>query len=143
MVGAKGQNSTFSENDHVADQIKGNHKCSNMVANTLPDDPPPPTLGFKGSKFNLFSTCMLHIKLKGITHAATRSQISCLQIPSDPGGGVKRSKFDFSEQSHVAYQIKMNHKCTIMVANSLPADPNLPWGWGQNFKIQLFRTWSL
>ena len=94
MVGAKGQNSTFSENDHVADQIKGNHKCSNMVANTLPEDPPP-TLGFKGSKFNLFSTCMLHIKLKGITHAATRSQISCLQIPSDPGGGVKRSKFDF------------------------------------------------
>ena len=28
-----GQNSTFSEHGHVAYQIKGNHKCSNLVAN--------------------------------------------------------------------------------------------------------------
>ena len=41
-----GQNSTFSEHGHVAYQIKEHHKCSNMVANTLPaDPPPPPTLG--------------------------------------------------------------------------------------------------
>ena len=37
-----GQKSTFSEHDHVAYQIKGNHECSNMVANILHSDPPPP-----------------------------------------------------------------------------------------------------
>ena len=34
-------NSTFSENGHVAYQIKGNHKWSNMVANIWPTDPSP------------------------------------------------------------------------------------------------------
>ena len=38
----KGQNSTFSEYGHVADQIKGNHKCSYMVPNILPAEPLPP-----------------------------------------------------------------------------------------------------
>ena len=28
--GSKGQNSTFSEHGHVAYQIEGNHKCSNV-----------------------------------------------------------------------------------------------------------------
>ena len=65
------------------------------------------------------------------------------RFPLTLGVGSKGQNSTFSEQSHVAYQIKMNHKCSIMVANSLPADPNRPWGWGQNFKIQLFRTWSL
>ena len=39
-VRVKGQSSTLSEHDHVAYQIKGNHKCSNLVANILPADPP-------------------------------------------------------------------------------------------------------
>ena len=39
VVESKGQNSTFSEHGHVAYKIKGNHKCSNMVANILPADP--------------------------------------------------------------------------------------------------------
>ena len=34
--------STFSEHGHVAYQIKGNHECSNMVANILQADPPSP-----------------------------------------------------------------------------------------------------
>ena len=38
---SKGQNLTFSEHDHVAYQIKGNHECSNMVANIFPADPRP------------------------------------------------------------------------------------------------------
>ena len=38
-VGSNGQNSTFSEHGHVVYQIKGNTKCSNMVANILPADP--------------------------------------------------------------------------------------------------------
>ena len=36
-----GQKSTFSEHGHVAYQIKGNHECSNMVANILHADPLP------------------------------------------------------------------------------------------------------
>ena len=54
IKGSKGQNSIFSEYGHVAYQIKGNHECSNMVANILPTDPhlttpPPPTLEVQGS----------------------------------------------------------------------------------------------
>ena len=33
--GSKGQNSTFSEHGHVAYQVKGNDKCSNMQAHIL------------------------------------------------------------------------------------------------------------
>ena len=46
-VGSKGQNSTFSEHGHVAYQIKGNHECSNMVANILPPYPLYPDPGGK------------------------------------------------------------------------------------------------
>ena len=43
-----GQNSTFSEHGHVAYQDKGNHVCSNMVANILHADPSPtPTPPFR------------------------------------------------------------------------------------------------
>ena len=35
-------NSTFSEHGHIAYKIKGNHECSNMVANILPVAPPSP-----------------------------------------------------------------------------------------------------
>ena len=39
MMGTAGLKSTFSENGHVAYQIKENHECSNKVANILPADP--------------------------------------------------------------------------------------------------------
>ena len=43
-------------------------------------------------------------------------------LPLDPRGQyVKNSTF--SEQCHVAYQIKENHECSNMVANILQADP--------------------
>ena len=63
---SKGQNSTFSEHSHVAYQIKWNHECSIMVANTLPADPLPDPGGWgKRSKFELFQNMVvLHIKLK-------------------------------------------------------------------------------
>ena len=52
------QNKLFSEHGHVVYQIKGNHKCRNMVANILPIDPPDPGAGVK---FNFFRTLvMLH-----------------------------------------------------------------------------------
>ena len=58
-----GQNSTFSEHGHVAYQNKKNHECSNVVANILPADPPPPQpapptlwIGSVGKKSVFFST---------------------------------------------------------------------------------------
>ena len=71
--GSKGRISTFSEHGHVAYQINGNRKCSNMVANILPTNPPhDPVGGFKRSKFNfLQNMVILHIKFRGITKAAT------------------------------------------------------------------------
>ena len=35
-----GGNSTFSEHGYVANQIKENHECSNILANILPADTP-------------------------------------------------------------------------------------------------------
>ena len=72
---AKLQNLTISGHGHVANNIKGNHKFSNMVANILFADPPPPYLHpdpgdgvVKRSKIKLLrNNVMLHIKLKGIT----------------------------------------------------------------------------
>ena len=46
------QNSTFTEHGHVAYEIKWTHKCSNMVANVLPVEPPPDPVG--GLKIPLF-----------------------------------------------------------------------------------------
>ena len=77
----------------------GIRKCSNMVANILPSDPHPPpphlTQGVKRSKFNFFRTMSCCIsKLKGITNAATWSQIFYLQT-REPGDGFNRSKVNF------------------------------------------------
>ena len=47
----------------------------------------------------------------------------------------------FSEYGHVANQIKGSVVCINMVVNILSKYPP-PWGWDQNVKIQLFRTWS-
>ena len=41
-MGSVGQNATVSEYGHDAYQIKENQECSNMVANILHTDPPPP-----------------------------------------------------------------------------------------------------
>ena len=39
-IGFKRSKSTFSEHGHVANQIKGNHECSNIVANIWPAETP-------------------------------------------------------------------------------------------------------
>ena len=92
------QNLTFSGHGHVAYQIKCNPvkiqlfqnmvmlhiklnvitKYSNMFANILPADPPPPTslsthlgMGSLGQIQLFKNMVMLHIKLKEITNAAT------------------------------------------------------------------------
>ena len=81
----------LSDDGHIAYKIKGNHECSNMVANILPAAPPPPSLGSKDQIYLLQNMIMLHIKLKGIANAATCWQIFCLQPPSP----LRRSKFSF------------------------------------------------
>ena len=49
---------------------------------------------------------MLHIKLKGIKNAATWKQIFLPTEPPPPGVGSIGQNSTFSEQCHVAYQIK-------------------------------------
>ena len=71
-MGSIGVSSAFSEHGYVANQIKENHECSNMVENILivenilPAEPPPPdpTDGVNGSNFNFLSTwscCISHL----------------------------------------------------------------------------------
>ena len=68
----KGRILTFSEHGHVAYQIKGNQVCSTMVANILPAVPDLALgVGSKGQNSTCSHIVMLHIKLKGITKAAT------------------------------------------------------------------------
>ena len=74
LPGAKRSKFNFSEHGHVAYQIKVNHECSDMVANSLPVYPPPfPTLRWgQKVKMHFFQEMvMLHVKLKGLTNAAT------------------------------------------------------------------------
>ena len=54
-------------------EIKRNHECSEMVANILPAHPPSSPLGLgQIVKIQLFQNMVVvHIKLKGITNAAT------------------------------------------------------------------------
>ena len=59
-------------------------------------------------------------------------------LPADPTPpstlGVKKVKnqFFFSEQCHVAYQMKENYKCSNMIAIILHADPPQTLEVGQN-----------
>ena len=103
--------------------LKGITKCLSMVANISPTDPypvdPPPPRSDLGnwvtrSKFNFFK----HVRV-------TCSNMVANILPADnpgPRDGVRRSNSTFSENGHVAYQIKENHEHSNMVANILPAD---------------------
>ena len=136
-LGSKGQNSTLSENGHVAYQIKGNHECSNIVANILPADPTPTLeMGSIGQNSNFSEHDHVAYQIKG-KHDCSNTDANIL--PADPlhhapdpreMGSIGQK---FSEHGHIAYQIKGNHEFSNMVANILPADhpPPLPLGWGQ------------
>ena len=52
--------------------------------------------------------------------------------------GSKGQNSTFSKHGHVAYPLKWNHKCSHMVANISPADPQGPGG--QKVKIKLFQN---
>ena len=92
--------------------------------------PPPLTLGVvEKVKIQLFQYMdMMHIKLKGIAHAATWKQILYF-YPLTP--------------LHIAYQIKWNHECSNMEASIFTCRPPpypRPRVWGRKVKIQLFQN---
>ena len=114
-LGSKGQNSSFSEHGHVAYQIKGNHKCSNMQGHILSLHTLDPWGGVKGQNNFFLKVVILHIKLKGMEHRAPCKHIFCpLTHTLDPGVESKIKTFFFSESSHVVY-IKLK-----------PMDPRAP-----------------
>ena len=92
-VGSIGQNSTFSEQCPVAYQIKWTHKCSNMVANILPEEPHLALWWAKDT------TALEHghvaYQINGITNAATCKHIYCPYTHPRPLGWSQRSKHFF------------------------------------------------
>ena len=84
----------------VANQIKENDACSNIVSNTFPVDPTPlpdPGVGSKGQNAFFLNMVTLYFKLKGITNAATCKHILCLTNTLGPWGGIKGQNI-FSEK---------------------------------------------
>ena len=96
-MGSKGQNSTFSEYAHVAYQIKGNHKCSNMQAHILSlHTPSTPGVGVKGQ--NIFFSESSHVAYQirrewSIEHHA--STYSVITHPRPLGGVTGQNNFFF------------------------------------------------
>ena len=99
----------------------GIKKCSNMVANILPADTPPPQTLEMGSigKSSIFSSSF-HVAY----HIKWNHENCCILPISLPLMlGSKGKNSTISEHCHVAYQIKGNHECSNMVANILPTTP--------------------
>ena len=68
----KGHISTFSEHGHVANQIKGNHECSNMVANILLTDPQSQPLWSKGQNSIFKEHSHVAYQIKGSYECSNR-----------------------------------------------------------------------
>ena len=91
-----GLNLTFLEQGNVAYQIKGNHECTNMVANILPADPQyPHTLGMRAIGQNSsFSECvMLHIIIYW-NHKCS-NKVAFFLPPGPPDLNCQKVKFNF------------------------------------------------
>ena len=129
-----------------------------VIINLPPPPPPPdPIGGVKGQifKFPNNSVSCQYFFME-ISHADRgtinmkhikrdfRSKACVLTLWVNLVVGVKRSKFNFSEHGHVAYQIKENRECSNIVANILPADPPYPDPGDvvNRSKSNFFRTWS-
>ena len=83
-LGPKGQNTTISEHDHVAYQIKRNDECSNIQAHSLSLHTSL-TFWVKWSKHLFFlKEVMLHIKFKGIEHKIPWKQFFCPYLHPRP-----------------------------------------------------------
>ena len=109
----------FLEHGHVAYQIKGNHKCRNMVANILPTDPltpPPHNLGMRsiGQHSTFQNMAMWPIKLNGITKC---SKMVANILPADPpltlGSKGQNSFFQNMVMLHInLLESRMQQHCT-------------------------------
>ena len=123
----------------ISSQIKWNAACSNMVATTLPADspphPPPPDPGMESQVLiQLFQNMvMLHIKLNGITNAATWNKYFARRPPPPHTHSWGRGhNSTFSEHGrNVAYQSECNREFSNMQTHILS------WGGvkGQNNSI--------
>ena len=99
-LGSKGQNTTISEHDHVAYQIKRNDECSNIQAHSLSLHTSS-TFWVKGSKHLFFlKEVMLHIKFKGIEHKIPWKQFFCPYTHPRPLEWGQKVKTFFSESSY-------------------------------------------
>ena len=92
MVGTEDKIKLFSEYGHVAYQIEGNDTCNNVVANILPVDPLPMTLGM-GSKGQNY-TCSEHghvaYQINGNDECSNmQAHILSLPTPSPLGWGLR------------------------------------------------------
>ena len=119
-LGVKSQNSTCSKHCHVAYQIQGNHKGSNMVANSLHLDPTPPhTHRSWGSKVNFFRTmscCILNYRESrmhqhGSKYFARRSS----PTPSRPWGQkVKFQPVQNTVRLHIKSMGIIRSRCGVV-----------------------------
>ena len=114
-------------------KLNGITKCSNMVANSLPSDTPPLPHDSRGwcqrawcqkVRIQLQNMVMLHINLKGIMNAATRSQLFSPRPPPPPPPSPRPygmgSKFTlFRKMDMLPIKLK-RRKCSNIVANILP-----------------------
>ena len=118
-------------------KLKGIAKCSSMVANILPADPPPlKTLnhGVKRSKFKIFRTCQVAYKIKWNNEMQQHGNKYFARRPTSPtprstlGMGSNGRNSTFSEHGLVAYQIKGNYELQRHGSTYFPANPPpRPW----------------
>ena len=104
--------SAISEHCHAAYQSKGNHECSNIVANILPADCHPLTLGF-GSKgyyftFSEYGHVAYQIK-EGSQMQQHCSKYFARRHPY-PGDVIKRSKINFFRTWSCCLSVKRNNE---------------------------------
>ena len=86
---SKGLNSTFLEHGHIAHQVKGNHECSNVVANILPAAPPSPNPGVKMSNLTFAVHGHVAYQIKGnreCSNMAANILPAALPLPHRPLG---------------------------------------------------------
>ena len=84
--GVIGKIHLLSKYGRVASQIKGIHKCSNMLANILPAPPLHPGDGSKGQNSTVFN----FMELKGMEHRAPYKHIFSPYTHPQPVGCIKR-----------------------------------------------------
>ena len=140
-MGSKGQDSTFTEHDHVAYQNQGITCAALWWQNFCLQTPNPMTLGLESKGQN--STFSEHghyaYQIKGNYNCRNMVAKNLPVAPPPPTPlelGQKITEIHFSsEHDHVAYLIKRNYECSNIVANIWPADPTTLGDWFERSKF--------